>query len=116
MELEVPKLHRIIDEELLAKMRRRPCDACGKLSTKDNPNYACHIKTRGSFGDDVFENLYTGCLLCHDLQGKSWYKIFEKYPFFKQYIYSKGWDLNSFKQLRRSEHKSGFREKVFGKL
>lgn len=94
------KSKRIIDEELLARVRRRSCEACGRVSTKDNPNQACHIKTRGSGGDDIESNLYTGCMICHDLQGKSWFKIFEKYPFFRQVIYNKGWTLISGK-LRR---------------
>lgn len=96
-----PKSKRIIDEKLLAKMRLRPCDACGKVSTKDQPNQACHIRSRGAFGDDTFDNLWTGCYICHELQHKSWNKIFEKYPFFRQVIYNKGWTMGPDKKLRR---------------
>ncbi len=95
-----PKKKRVVNKELLEKMRKRPCDACKRVPTKDVPNQACHIQTRGSGGDDIESNLYTGCLWCHDLQGKSWQKIFEKYPFFRQVIYDKGWTLVSGK-LRR---------------
>lgn len=92
-----PKTKRIVDEKLLAKMRNRNCDACNK----PGPNQACHIKTRGSGGDDIESNLYTGCFECHDLQGKGWSKIFEKYPFFRQIIYNKGWTMGPDKKLRR---------------
>ena len=97
-----PKNKRLKDEETLKKFRKRHCDVCGKSPTKDNPNHACHIQTKGSGGDDVSSNLYTGCAEHHYEQGTiGWAKMFQKYPFFRQVIYNKGWTLVSGNKLRR---------------
>jgi len=54
-------------EELVAEVFKRDgyrCFWCGKIF---KPNYLapCHIKSVGAGGDDIAENLRTGCKSCH---------------------------------------------------
>lgn len=101
-ELPFAKKMRIVNKELLKAVAKRPCDVCGKIWSKLDPNFACHIITRGHGGDDIEDNLYSGCLAHHNEQGQQgWNHMFNKYPFFRQVIYNKGFTLNGYKQLRR---------------
>ena len=98
----IPKPKRHVNKDLLAYIRSKPCDVCGKKPTKDYPNQACHIGTRGAFHDDAEDNLYTGCLEHHQMQGKEgWVRMFEKFPKFKELIESKGWGINEYGKMRR---------------
>lgn len=95
MTFEKPK--RIVDEELLAHFRKRPCDICHKF-----PSDPAHLQTRGSGGNDVENNLVSLCREHHTQQGQvGFFKMFELYPFFRQVVYSKGWTIDSNKKLRR---------------
>lgn len=98
----IPKPKRNKDATILEQARLRNCEVCGKRSTKEEPNQACHIRSRGAGGDDSWDNIYTGCFRCHQLQHlKGFYWMFEQYPFFRQVIYNKGWYLDGNKKLRR---------------
>ena len=56
----IPKPSRIRNPKLLASMRGQPCAICGR------PGVAHHLKTVGSGGDDVPENLVVLCpYRCH---------------------------------------------------
>lgn len=98
----IPKPKRLVDRNILEVMRRRNCDVCGRKPTKEWPNQACHIRSRGAGGNDEESNLYTGCVACHKMQhDKGFHYMFEKYPFFRQTIYAKGWTIGADKKLRR---------------
>jgi 5-methylcytosine-specific restriction endonuclease McrA len=97
-----PKKKRIVDASVLDMVRKRNCEVCGKRATAAEPSQACHIRSRGAGGDDTWENIYAGCAECHHLQHlKGFAYMFEKYPFFKQVVYHKGWYLDGNKKLRR---------------
>ena len=55
----IPKPSRIRNPKLLASMRGQPCAICGR------PGVAHHLKTAGSGGDDVPENLICLCTEHH---------------------------------------------------
>jgi hypothetical protein len=98
----IEKPIRKVDQSILDIVRKRNCEVCGKRATHAEPSQACHIRSRGAGGDDSWDNLYSGCFHCHQLQhlkGFAW--MFEQYPFFRQVIYNKGWILDGNKKLRR---------------
>lgn len=69
------KPQRIEDEALLEEIRNQPCCICGHASDP------AHIKTKGSFGDDVPLNLMAICRDHHTEQHKIGIKtFFKKYP------------------------------------
>lgn len=81
------KPRRIINKRLLADFRVRPCLICGKT-----PSDPAHIKTKGSGGHDVEENILSLCRSHHSIQHTmSWYKFSEKFPMIKWALKSKGW-------------------------
>lgn len=101
MAVDKPKTKK--DKNILDVIRKRNCDCCGKKPSKDYPNQACHIKSKGAGGPDEEWNLYTGCPNCHIAQhAKGWSWMFEQYPFFRQVIYQKGWILDGNKKLKRN--------------
>ncbi len=58
-----PKPKRIENKKLLATYSKMSCEACGS----NNEVHAHHIKTKGSGGDDVSDNLIPLCVTCHTL-------------------------------------------------
>ena len=56
-----PKPKRTKDSELLKQYRKGHCELCGNPYRLE----VHHIKSRGSGGDDVEENLITLCAFCH---------------------------------------------------
>jgi hypothetical protein len=97
MEIHKPKRH--VDQDILEKYRRRPCDVCGLRGPSD----PAHIGTRGAHYPDVDWNLYSGCRLHHTEQGQiGFYKMVQKYPFFGQLLAQKGWVFDGNKKLRRT--------------
>ncbi len=52
-----PKPKRIVDRKLLDSYQGKPCAICGKT----DGTVAHHVKTRGSGGGDVRENLAVLC-------------------------------------------------------
>lgn len=65
------------------------------------PSDPCHIKTRGSGGDDIDSNLLPFCRAHHAEQGTiGFFKMCEKYPFLRQILAQKGFEFNSYKQIR----------------
>ena len=80
------KKKRIVDKEVLKLFRGKPCEICGKSSDP------CHIKTRGSGGDDHYSNLISFCRVHHTEQGTvGWLKFANKYPIVKIILSCKGW-------------------------
>lgn len=71
--LSKPK--RIRDPELLAEVRGSPCCVCGRYAEP------AHVKSRGSGGDDVPENIVPLCRIHHTIQhAMGWKRFKEKYP------------------------------------
>ena len=96
------KEKRVENKELLASVRKRRCEACGKLSTKENPNQACHIRSRGAFGDDTEDNLLSMCALCHHNQHLwGWKRFLDENPFLRIKMAQKGWRIGNNNKLVR---------------
>jgi hypothetical protein len=71
----IPKPRRIKDSQLLTEVRGSPCCICGR------PADPAHIKSRGSGGNDVPENIVPLCRVHHTLQhALGWKRFTEKYP------------------------------------
>lgn len=95
-----PKPKRKVDKDILAQVRKRPCYACNKPSTKDSPNQAAHVRSRGASGDDTEDNLLSLCLWCHHFQHtKGWRAFLEKYPFLRQRLAQMGWRIGDHGKL-----------------
>lgn len=79
---------RIQDKALLKSVKSERCVICGKDSDP------CHIKSRGSGGDDVPENLIPMCRNHHGTQHSiGWSRFIELYPRVEEVLNSKGWKL-----------------------
>jgi hypothetical protein len=81
---------RVVNRALLDKVKMEPCAACGRLATEDVPNTPDHIETRGAGGDDVPENVWSLCFLCHVLKGTGIGKLIKKFPHCKGLLEQKG--------------------------
>lgn len=93
----IEKMKRLQDEKMLEKFRKRRCVICGIF-----PCDPCHIKSVGSGGPDEHWNLMSLCRVHHTEQHSiGFYKMSEKYPFFKQTLGEKGWTFDGNKKLRR---------------
>lgn len=57
-----PKNKRVVDKKLL-KDKKGKCEICGKTGQTEKH----HIKTKGSGGDDLPQNLIEVCRKCHRL-------------------------------------------------
>ena len=55
------KRRRIKNKKTIEKARKKYCEYCGRAGRIE----VHHIKTRGSGGDDVPENLISLCCECH---------------------------------------------------
>lgn len=57
------KRRRKVDKDALEEAKEKPCVSCGR-----GPTDPAHIKSRGSGGDDSWENVIPLCRSCHRLQ------------------------------------------------
>lgn len=86
---EVPKPKRIEDKELVRSYHTKRCVICRKYA----PDPA-HIKTRGSGGDDVPENILPLCRNHHSEQGQKGFKyMVTKYPLLVKQLAARGWEV-----------------------
>lgn len=79
---------RIKNKELCESYRFKPCLVCG------NPNEVCghHIKSKGSGGDDIDENLMPLCFNHHtEIHQIGLNKFIKKYGNVKWYLLERGW-------------------------
>lgn len=82
---------RVTDNSVLDQRRLEPCWICGDKNVD-----ASHIKTRGSGGDDILQNVVAKCRRHHVEWGQiGWSKFFEKYPHFAFKLKQMGWDWSS---------------------
>jgi hypothetical protein len=61
--MELPKRKRIVNPAAIKAARKKFCQNCGAYN--EEGWHVHHIKTKGSGGDDVAENLVTLCPACH---------------------------------------------------
>src|ERR1700744_3530604 len=81
---------RIKDRKLLNETRARPCLICGRESDP------AHIKSRGSGGDDVPQNLLSLCRRHHSEQHQSgWGRFSVRYPIVDSTLAELGWQLET---------------------
>lgn len=59
--MRVPKTTRVVDRKAIAAERKPYCEVCG-AQAHGEPH---HIKTKGSGGHDIRENLIQLCWSCH---------------------------------------------------
>jgi 5-methylcytosine-specific restriction endonuclease McrA len=84
MNLTKPK--RIVNEKLLAEIRKLNCIGCGRRGAE-----AHHVTTRGSGGDDVPDNLMPLCRICHTkIHQIGTSKMAEKHSGVKHWLMSHG--------------------------
>ena len=69
-----PKQARIKNKKLLQE-KKGICQQCGKYGYTEKH----HIKTKGSGGDDIEENLIEVCRICHRLIHDGKIKLEKKY-------------------------------------
>lgn len=73
------------------------------------PSDPCHLKSRGSGGDDVESNLLSLCRTHHGEQHQiGFVKFCEKYPAVERELNKKGWEIREefgLKKLRRKYEK-----------
>lgn len=85
----LPKPKRIKDSILLAEYRNKPCLICGN---KSDP---CHIKSKGSGGNDEVNNLINLCRLHHrESHDLGWFRFSQKFSCVAKALESKGWAFN----------------------
>jgi len=98
------KKRRIVDPVLLKLVGSLPCVACGY-----DKSDAAHIRSKGSGGDDVIDNLLSLCRNCHQVQHSStayiagWDRLLSMYPHLVPILRDKGWELCG-KKMRRREY------------
>lgn len=85
----ISKPRRIQDKKQRDLTNRKPCLVCGRKSD------AAHVKSVGSGGDDVEENLIPLCREHHSAQHWGWTKFLKKYPQVLWRLEEKGWTLET---------------------
>ena len=83
--------NRLIDKELVEKVKKMPCLACGKRD-----GVAHHIKSVATGGPDIEENLMPLCEKHHTgtsvgIHWKGINDFLEGKPYVKEWLYEKGW-------------------------
>lgn len=89
------KKKRLEDRKLLDKFHSMRCAACS--ATPCDP---AHIKSRGSGGDDVDDNLIALCRKHHTQHGAiGWFNFCEEHPNVRWILHKKGWAFNEYRKL-----------------
>lgn len=84
----VPKIKRIKDREVMDAVKALPCLICKR------PSDPCHVKSRGSGGDDVVSNMLNMCRHHHTESGAiGWDRFIQKHPIVGFVLWSKGWQI-----------------------
>lgn len=89
------KRARVQDTKLMDEVSEMPC----VISGAPGPNDPSHVKSRGSFGDDVAYNI---CPLAHryhvELHKIGAVTFANKYPAYKKWLLDNGWTFDEFLQ------------------
>lgn len=85
------KVKRIENRKLLDHVKSQKCLIFGCRGFPVDP---CHIRTRGSGGPDIIENLVPMCRSHHTEQGKlPWSEFLVRYPEVRSVLEAKGWEI-----------------------
>lgn len=88
------KNSRIINKDLLKSYHSKGCLICNRLSDP------CHIKSKGSGGDDIESNLMPLCREHHTKQHQiGWRRMTELYPQVYFYLKRYGWSFDENNKL-----------------
>lgn len=80
---------RIVDRKLLDKYHTMPCLICGLFGSDPD-----HIKTKGSGGDDVPNNIVNLCRRHHsERHAIGWSSFVIKYPKMRIELFRRGWQV-----------------------
>lgn len=91
------KNKRIVNRSFLDTFHNMNCLACNRRGCDP-----AHIKSRGSGGDDVYENVMPLCRIHHTEQGAiGWFRMADKHFKVALDLQAKGWTFNAFNQLIR---------------
>lgn len=95
------KPQRIVDEELLAQVRRLPCMACSgadpyaaleAVQSGASETHPHHLQSRGAGGDDVAANCIPVCFTHHrEFHDKGISHMNQKYPSIAAWLSIAGW-------------------------
>ena len=92
--MKFPKPSRIKDRALLDERIRGSCVVCGK-----SPCDPEHIGTKGAGNDDVAENCWSLCRLCHVEKGTVGLTTFvQRHHAAKFWLKAHGWTFDEFMQ------------------
>lgn len=81
------KKKRVEDRDLLDKFHSMRCIACGT-----SPCDPCHIKSRGSGGHDLEENIVPMCRKHHTQHHAiGWFRFCQQHPSVRWILHKKGW-------------------------
>lgn len=73
--------------ELFKAIRKMPCIGCGR-----GPSDCAHIKSKGSGGDNMHENVVPLCRRCHVRQHTiGWVQFFKSSASVEEALCSRGW-------------------------
>jgi hypothetical protein len=92
--LVLEKKTRIVDESALEEVRKLPCLACD-MSREERIRFIFdnHVRSRGSGGDDVPENLMPLCARHHaEIHQVGTIKMASKYSIVRQWLELTGWE------------------------
>jgi len=80
------KKKRIVDKKLLQEVSQLPCLVCGR-----GPSDSDHLKTRGAYGDDTENNVWSLCRKHHVERHKTGILTFvKKYPTCESWLLKHG--------------------------
>lgn len=84
------KSKRLENRALLDTYHSKRCLACNRRDCDP-----AHIKTRGSGGDDVWDNVIPLCRIHHTEQGQiGWFDFVEKFPNVGLHLSALGWTFD----------------------
>lgn len=102
--MNFPKPDPILDKDFQEQIRQLPCVVCCAAPRST----VSHIKTRGSGGDDSWFNCTPKCGKHHmEWESSAPSDFFERWPHFKEYLFSLGWYIDDFGKLRHPEYEKG---------
>lgn len=92
-----PKPKRKVDRDFLDTFHGMHCLACGRRGCDP-----AHVKTRGSFADDDWDNVLPLCRRHHVEQGQiGWKRFSSKHPPVALALESRGWSFDDLGKLRK---------------
>lgn len=95
--MDLKKQPRVRDRDLMDSFHEKGCVACGKRGSDP-----AHVRSRGSGGDDVADNLVPLCREHHTIQHAiGWSRFVERFPTVGLDLVVKGWAITADGRLAR---------------